>query len=80
MLCRKRQGNYVVCNKLPSGTVGWIVARGTVSFWEFCSLNPEGSPFFPSSKLPSLVFFARVSLNVRAGVRVRLRFRFRFRF
>ena len=29
------QGNHVVCNELPSGTVGWIVARGTVGLGSF---------------------------------------------
>ena len=35
MLCYKTQGNSVVCNKLPSGTVGWVVACGTVGFGSF---------------------------------------------
>ena len=65
MLCYKRQGNYALCNELPSGTVGWVVARGTVGFGEFCSLNLEGSIFSPFSKFLSLVSFFRVRLSVR---------------
>ena len=35
MLCYKRHRNYEVCNELPSGTVGWVVASGTVGFESF---------------------------------------------
>ena len=35
MLCYKTQGNSVVCNELPSDTVGWVVACGTVGFGSF---------------------------------------------
>ena len=35
VLCYKRQGNYVVCNELLSGPVGWVVTRGTVGFESF---------------------------------------------
>ena len=49
---------------MPSGTVGWIVARGTMGFGEFCSSNPEG--YIPS--LPflflSLVFFLGLGLGL----------------
>ena len=70
MSCYKRQGNYVVCNELPSGTVGWVIVRDTVSFgvWEFES--GRFSFFPPFSKFLSLVSFFRVRLSAR--------FRFRF--
>ena len=71
MLCYKRQGNYVVCNELPSNTVGWVIVRGTVSFgiWKVLSL-------FFFSKFLSLVSFFRVRLSVRVRFRVRIRVRF----
>ena len=77
MLCYKRQGNYVVCNELPSGTVGWVtVVRGTVSFgvWEVESVR--FSFFSPFSKFLSLVSFfsVRLSVSVRFRVRVMVRF------
>ena len=40
MLCYKTQGNYVVSNELPSDTVGWVIARGTMGLG-----NLEGSLF-----------------------------------
>ena len=73
MTCYKRQGNYEVCSELPSGTVGWIVARGTVGFGSFV-----GSLFFSFffSKFLSLVSFFRVRLSVRVTVSVMVRVRF----
>ena len=65
VLCSKRQGNYVVCSELQSGTVGWVVARGTVGFRIRKVLL-----FFPFSKFLSLVSFFSVRL------RIVLRFRF----
>ena len=32
----------VAMNCQPIGTVGWVVAQGTVGFGSFCSLNSEG--------------------------------------
>ena len=32
LTCYKRQGNEIICNELPFSTVGWVIARGTVSF------------------------------------------------
>ena len=69
VLCSKRQGNYVVCSELQSGTVGWVVARGTVGFRIRKVLL-----FFPFSKFLSLVSFFSVRLKVR--LRIVLRFRF----
>ena len=64
MLCYKRQGNYVVYNELPSGTVGCRTRNG--GFREFCSSNPEGSLFwFLSSKFLSFLEF-RLSVRPRA--------------
>ena len=74
----KRQGNYVVCNESPSGTVGWIVARGAAGFRLFCSSNPEGSlSFFLFSKFLSSVSLFRVRVRVRVVVRIRVRFKFK---
>ena len=77
MLCYKTQRNHVVCNELSSGTVGWVVARGTVGFREFCSSNPEGSLFFFFFFYVSFLgfFFFRVRLSVRLSVRIRVRVR-----
>ena len=75
-MCYKRQGNYVVCNEPPSGTVGWIVARGAAGFRLFCSSNPEGSlSFFLFSKFLSSVSLFRV--RVRVVIRIRVRFKFK---
>ena len=59
MLCYKRQGNYAVCNELPSGTVGWIVVRGTVGFGSFVVRIRKVLFFFQVtfSKFLSLVSF-----------------------
>ena len=73
MLCYKNQGNHVVYNELPSGTVGWVVAGGTVGFG---SSNLEGSFFSLFSKFLSLVSFFRVRLSVSVRVRIVVRFRF----
>ena len=74
MLCYKSQGNYAVCNELSSGTVGWVVARGTVGFVSFV-VRTRKVFFFPLSsfsKFLSPVSFFRVRLSVRLSVRVRL--------
>ena len=47
MLCCKRQGNYVVCNELPSDTVGWVVPRGTVGFGSFAVRIRKVLSLFP---------------------------------
>ena len=73
MLCYKRQGNYVVCNELPSGTVGWVtVVRGTVSLgvWEFESVR--FSFFSPFSNFLSLVFFLALGLVLVLGLGLEL--------
>ena len=49
VLCYKSQGNYVVCNELSSGTVGWVVARGTVGFESFVVRIQKVLFFFSSS-------------------------------
>ena len=55
----------MVCNELPSGTVGWVVAHGMVCFGSFVvQIRKVLSFFVPFSK-----FLFRLS--------VRLRFRFR---
>ena len=66
-----------ICNELPSSTVGWVIARGTVSFgvWEFESGRFSFSFFF--SKFLSLVSHFRVRLSVRIGFRVRVRVKVR---
>ena len=57
MLCYKNQGNYVVCNELPTGTVGSVGCRTrSGGFWVFCSSNPEGSPFYLLSFCPRFIF------------------------
>ena len=65
-----------ICNELPSSTVGWVIARGTVSFgvWEFESGRFSFSFFF--SKFLSLVSHFRVRLSVMIGFRVGLRLGF----
>ena len=53
-------------DELPSGTIGWVAARGTVGFG--VGTNPKGSLFyffFPFCKILSLVAFLRVRLSVR---------------
>ena len=79
MLCNKRQGNYVVCNELPSGLVDWVVARGEVGFGSFgVRTRKVLSCFFQVSKFLSLVSFFWVRLSIRLNVRVRIVVRFRF--
>ena len=80
MLYFKTQGNYVVCNELPSGTVGWVVARGTVGLGSFVVQIRKVLFFYFFSKFLSLVsfFYFRVRLSVRLRVKVRVSFRVRF--
>ena len=63
----------MICNELPFNTVGWVIARGTVSLgvWEF-----ESGRFSPFSKFLSLVSFFRVRLRFGVSVRARIRVRF----
>ena len=76
MLSYKTQGNYAVCNELPSGTVGWVVARGTVGFWsQFVSNRRKVLFSFPFSEFLSLVSFLGVRFSVRLGARLRVRVR-----
>ena len=68
-----------------SGTVGWVVAHGTVGFRSFVvRIRKVLFFFFPFSKFLSLVSLFRVGLSVRLSIRlwVRLRVRIvvRFRF
>ena len=72
MLCYKTQGNYAVFNELPSGTVGWVVVRGTVGLGNFCSSSFLS--FFPLFPFLGLGFSVRLSVRLR--VRIVLRFRF----
>ena len=65
MLCYKRQGNYAVSNELPSGAVGWVVARGTVCFGNFEVRIQKFPSFFfpfPFCKFLSLVSFLGLGL------------------
>ena len=64
---------------MPSGTVGWNVARGKVGFGEFRSSNPEGFIYY----FLFLSFFLSFSflggwvgdrLSVSVSVNVRFRF------
>ena len=64
----------VVCT---FGTVARLDFRmGYSGFWEFCSLNLEGSLFFsfPFSKFLFLVSVFRVRLRVRVKIVVRFKF------
>ena len=73
MLCYKRQGNYVVCNELPSSIVSWVIVRGAVSL----GVRIRKVVFFsPFSKFLSLVSFLSVRLRFRVRVRIRVRVRF----
>ena len=70
-MCYKTQANYVVCNELPFSTVGWVIARETVSFGVLEFESRRFSFFSSFSKFLSLVSFFRVRLSVRVSVRVR---------
>ena len=72
----------MICNEMPFGTAGWVIARGTV-FWSLGVLIRKVlSLFFPFSKFLSLDSFFRVRLSVmvrfRVSVRVRIRVKVRF--
>ena len=54
----------MVCNELPSGTVGWVVAHGMVCFGSFVVQIQKVLFFWPFSK-----FLFR--LNVRLRFRLR---------
>ena len=73
-MCYKKQGDYVVCSELPSGTVGWVVARGAVGFG---SLVVRIRKVFFFSKFLSLVSLFRVRLSVRLSARLSVRLRVR---
>ena len=66
----------MICNELPFSTVGWVIARGTVSFGVRI-LKVFSLFFFPFSKFLSLVSFLRVRFSVRLRFRVSVRVRIR---
>ena len=59
---------------MPSGTVHWVVAYGTVGLGLSCFC------FFPLPKFLSSVSFFRVGLRVMVGITIRVRIVVRFRF
>ena len=76
MLCYKRDGNYVACNELPSGTVGCIVALGAVGLGTFVVRRKVPGFFWPFSKFLSSVSFFRVRVRLVTCVRTVVRCRF----
>ena len=65
-MCYKRQRNYVVCNELSSGTVGWVVARGTVGFGSF--VVRIWKIFFPKFLSPVSLLRVRVGVRLKVGL------------
>ena len=54
----------MVCNELPSGTVGWVVAHGMVGFGSFVVQIRKVLFFLPFSK-----FLFRLSVRLRFRLR-----------